>query len=215
MRVLFAEPFYGGSHRDLLDGLRRHSTHEILPLVMEGERWRARMRRGAQYLARDVASIEGTPDLIVATDMLDLPAFLALTRRTLGSTPSMLYMHENQLTYPRIRGTKLNSWFGQINYLSATVADCVAFNSEYHRRDFLAALSTLRSEPNNWLVPDTVEAIEAKSFVLPLGLELSPLDGSRVKDPNGSARVVWNQRWEFDRAPDMFVRVLEKVTAST
>ena len=69
----------------------------------------------------------------------------------------------SQFTYPRIRGTKFNSWFEQLNYLSAAVADGVAFNSEFHRSDFLAALRTLDSQPNNWLLSGAIDGIEARA----------------------------------------------------
>ena len=213
MRVLFVEPFYGGSHRTFLDGLASHSRHEIVPLTLPEGEWRRRMRRGAQELAGAAPAISGDFDLLVATDMLDLPAFLALTRRRFGATPTLLYMHENQFTYPRLRGTKLNSWFGQINYLSALAADAVAFNSDFHRRDVLGALRTLARQPNNWLVPDAIAAIEAKSKVLPIGLELAALDDMRPNPKSKTAHpksplVLWNHRWEFDKAPETFARVI-------
>jgi glycosyltransferase involved in cell wall biosynthesis len=210
MRGLFVEPFYGGSHRTFLDGLIAHADHEIVPLTLPEGEWRRRMRRGAQELSARATELEGEFDYLVATDMLDLPAFLALTRRRFASLPVMLYMHENQFTYPRIRGTKLNSWFGQINYLSACVADDVVFNSEYHRGAFLAALETLASQPNNWLMPESLRAIEAKSRVLAVGVDLRSLDehqpGRRV--PSARKVVLWNHRWEFDKAPETFARVM-------
>jgi glycosyltransferase involved in cell wall biosynthesis len=126
----------------------------------------------------------------------------------------LLYMHENQFTYPRIRGTKLNSWFGQINYISALAADHVAFNSEYHRADFLDALRQLVHQPNNWLNPEAIEIIERKSSVLPVGVELRWLDELRPTTTTPAPPLIlWNHRWEFDKAPAMFVRALQTLTA--
>lgn len=210
-RVLFVEPFYGGSHRAFADGLRRHSSHDFKFLTLPGQEWRKRMRLGSQQLAAEAVELEGGFDLIIATDMLDVPAFLALTRPRFERTPVLLYMHENQFTYPRIRGTKLNSWFGQINYLSALTADHVAFNSEYHRGDFLGALRELVGQPTNWLNPSAIDVIEAKSSVLPVGLELAWLDEMRPEDSNAQnvPLILWNHRWEFDKSPGMFVRALK------
>lgn len=214
MRGLFVEPFYGGSHRAFLDGLVRHSHHDFELLTLPEGEWRRRMRRGAQELAAAASNVTGPFEFLVATDMLDLPAFLALTRPRFSSLPVLLYMHENQFTYPRLRGTKLNSWFGQINYLSACAADAVVFNSEYHRTDFLAALRTLATQPNNWLVPEAIEALERKSFILPVGVELAWLDDHRVEREAGEPPLIlWNHRWEFDKAPDMFARVVERLAA--
>lgn len=211
MRVLFVEPFYGGSHRAFLDGLVRHSRHEFRLLTLPEGEWRRRMRLGAQELAAPAGGLDGPFDLLIATDMLDLPAFLALTRPRFAHVPVMVYFHENQLTYPRVRGTKLNSWFGAMNYLSAAAADRVAFNSEFHRRDFLGALRTLSGQPQNWLLPATIDAIEAKSDVLPVGVELDWLDDAGRPGPartDGAPIVLWNHRWEFDKAPDVFVRAI-------
>jgi glycosyltransferase involved in cell wall biosynthesis len=208
-RGLFVEPFYGGSHRAFADGLKAHSRNKIELLTLAEGEWRRRMRRGAQELAAASRGLPGEFGFLVATDMLDLPTFLALTRSRLGRTPVLYYLHENQFTYPRLRGTKLNSWFGQINYLSACAADRVAFNSAYHRDDFLAALRTLAAQPNNWLVPGAIDEIEARSTVLPVGVELAWLDEHRTpRDPTRPPLVLWNHRWEFDKAPETFVRAL-------
>ena len=171
-RGLFVEPFFGGSHRAFAEGLVAHGGHELELLTLPGREWRRRMRLGAQVLAGKAAEVEGSFDFLLVSDMLDLAAFLALTRPRFERVPVLLFMHENQLTYPRLRGTKLNSWFGQINYLSALAADRVAFNSEYHRQDFLGALEELEQQPNNWLTTDGIGAIRGKSTVLPVGVDL-------------------------------------------
>ncbi len=214
LRILFVEPFYGGSHRAFLDGLVRHSRHRIELLTLPEGEWRRRMRRGAQELAGMAGVLGRKFDLLVASDMLDLPAFLALTRPRFDRIPVLAYFHENQFTYPRIRGTKLNSWFGQINYLSALAADTVAFNSEYHRQDFLGALKTMAGQPNNWLVNERIADIEAKSSVLPVGVELAWLDELHVERAGGTPPLIlWNHRWEFDKSPEMFVRVVKRLAS--
>lgn len=170
------------------------------------------MRRGAQELVSAALELPGDFDFVVATDMLDLPVFLSLTRPRFSGLPVMAYFHENQFTYPRLRGTKFNSWFGQINYLTACTADLVAFNSAFHRDDFLAALRTLASQPNNWLVESQIDSIEAKSCVLPVGVDLAWLDELRSeREPSAPPLILWNHRWEFDKAPETFVRAIESL----
>ncbi len=208
-RILFVEPFYGGSHKAFLDGLQAHSSHEIETLTLPEGEWRRRMRRGGVELAEQARALSGTFGAVVVSDMLDLPVFLALTRPRFGSTPVMAYFHENQFTYPRIRGTKFNSWFGQINYLTSLAAHRVAFNSEFHRDDFLGALRTLAGQPNNWLVPEKIAEIAAKAAVLPVGVDLAWLEGIEPERRRSEPPVViWNHRWEFDKAPEMFERGL-------
>ena len=209
VRGLFVEPFYGGSHRAFLDGLVVHGGHELQVLTLPEGEWRRRMRRGAQELAARAGEAGGTFDYLIVSDMLDLPVFLALTRPRFERMPVMAYFHENQFTYPRIRGTKFNSWFGQVNYLTALAADVVAFNSAFHRDDFLGALRTLAGQPNNWLVAEAIEEIQRKSTVLPVGVELgwiAELGGERHESQPRT--ILWNHRWEFDKGPEMFARVI-------
>ena len=208
-RGLFVEPFFGGSHRAFAEGLVAHGGHELELLTLPGREWRRRMRLGAQLLAERVGEVAGEFDFLLVSDMLDLAAFLALTRPRFERTPVLLFMHENQLTYPRLRGTKLNSWFGQINYLSALAADRVAFNSEYHRDDFLGALEELERQPNNWLTTAGIESIRGKNSVLPVGVDLASLgEGPAAAPAGGSPLILWNHRWEFDKSPEGFVRTV-------
>ncbi|MFN8508765.1 MAG: DUF3524 domain-containing protein [Dehalococcoidia bacterium] len=217
LRVLFVEPFHGGSHAAFAEGLRAHSRHEIVLLTLPEAEWRRRMRLGAQEIAPLALALPGEFDALIATDMLDLGTFLALIRRRFAEVPVLFYFHENQFTYPRIRGTKLNSWFGAMNYLSALAADRVAFNSAYHRDEFVGALRTLDRQPNNWLDPRAIDLIEAKSGVLPVGVELDWLDepGGPVAKPKpqegDDPLVLWNARWEFDKAPDVFARAVRRL----
>lgn len=179
----------------------------------EGE-WRRRMRRGAQELAPLAREVDGQFEFLIVSDMLDLAAFLALTRPRFERVPVLAYFHENQMTYPRLKGTKFNSWFGQINYMTALSADAVAFNSEFHRGDFLRALRSLLQQPNNWLVEDAVGAIEARSSVLPVGVDLRWAAGAVRSDADGPRTILWNHRWEFDKAPELFNRTLHRLKAN-
>lgn len=212
-RALFVEPFYGGSHRSFADGLAGATAHQVDLLTLPGGEWRRRMRRGAQELAIEAARRPADYDALIVSDMLDLPAFLALTRPRFDGLPILAYFHENQFTYPRLRGTRLNSWFGQVNFLTALTADAVAFNSEFHRQDFLEALWQLEAQPNNWLLPGAVERIAAKATVLPVGVDLRRFDDFQRPKDTEPPLVLWNHRWDFDKAPDLFIAVLRDLAA--
>ena len=99
MRVALLSPYDGGSHGVWARGLARHARADIDLLALPARFWKWRMHGGALSLARRYAE-GGSYDRILATDMLDLSTFLALTRRQTAATPAMLYAHENQLTYP-------------------------------------------------------------------------------------------------------------------
>jgi glycosyltransferase involved in cell wall biosynthesis len=172
------------------------------------------MHGGAVTLARVFLEEDRAPDLILATDMLDLAAFLALTRGRTAGTKTVLYLHENQISYPWPEGdpdrsSERDVHYGFVNFTSALAADAAAFNSEYHRAAFLRDLEAfLRAFPDYNEV-GALQAIEAKSFVLPLGLDLGRFDSfRRAARTDGPPLILWNHRWEYDKNPGDFFRAL-------
>ncbi len=233
VRVWALEPYYGGSHRQFLDGLSRHSSHGFSLLTLPGRHWKWRMHGGALTLAdqaRDLLGAAGRPDVFFASDMLDLPVFLTALGAGAGASgpspagpariPSIVYFHENQLTYPLPPGAERDLGYGFKNLTTAVAADIVLFNSAYHRQEFLsAAVELLAAMPD--AIPAWVpEEIAAKSRVLPLGCDLRAFDRHRSRaaadvaagrwgDPAAGPLIVWNQRWEYDKAPEDLFRALE------
>lgn len=203
------EPYFGGSHRDFLVGLAKYSSHRFTLHTLPGRHWSWRMQGGALALARRATEPgEEMPQLLFCSSMLDLPLYQALTYPVTGRIPTIIYFHENQLTYPLPEGSWRDLGYGWKNVMSAVAADRVLFNSAYHRRDFLSALDALIGRLPDCVSPQLVEEIEAKSAVLPLGCDLRRLDAFR---PSGYSSlwkkdaeplVLWNHRWEPDKAPD-------------
>lgn len=224
MNVLALEPWYGGSHRNFLDGLKAHSRHEFFPITMAARFWRWRMHGGAVTMARKVlqALDEGTrPDVVFATDMVNLPAFLALTRPHLGDVPVVLYLHENQLTYPLPPDTSRDNTYAYINYLSCLAADRIVFNSQFHFDEFMEALPALLRAFPDYTHLNTVSEIRQKAMVLHLGMDLQAHDRFRDEYPQPdwgpskrSPIVLWNQRWEYDKNPESFFRVMNRLDDS-
>ncbi len=214
MDILILEPFRTGSHAAWADGYARHSAHGVEVLGLEGRHWKWRMHGGAVTLAREFLAARFDPDVIVASDMLDLPTFLALTRERTAAVKTVVYFHENQLTYPWPErdpdpAVKRDAHYGFMNFTSACAADAAAFNSRYHRDSFLDELpGFLAAFPDHNEI-EWVEKIRRKSSVLPLGLDLSALDRHRVeRKPGGSPLILWNHRWEYDKNPEGFFRAL-------
>ena len=108
LTVLLLEPYYAGSHAAWTDGYAGHSRHQVEKLTLPGRFWKWRMHGAAVTLARRFLRSQLQPNLILASSMLDVTTFLALTRRRTARVPVALYFHENQLTYP-IRPTS-PSW---------------------------------------------------------------------------------------------------------
>ncbi len=150
------------------------------------------------------------PDLILASDMLNLPVFLGLTRRFLGTTPAVLYCHENQLTYPCPPGEKRDLAYGMINWLSMLAADRVLFNSAYHQSEWFDELPRLLKHFPDFTHLEHIPAVRARSSVLPVGCDLRRFDGVRAsRDAEAPPLILWNQRWEYDKDPETFFRALD------
>ncbi len=219
LKILIVEPYFTGSHAAWASGYQAHSRHEVEILRLGGAYWKWRMHGGAVTLARRFMESSLDPDIVVATDMLDLTTFQSLTRSRTATMPMAVYFHENQLSYPwsptdRDVQQKRDKHYGFINYASAMAADAVFFNSEYHRRSFFEELERLlRHFPDHNEI-GSIEKLKEKSAVLPLGMDLGRFDNSGGHVPvasDGATReplVVWNHRWEYDKNPDLFFKSL-------
>jgi glycosyltransferase involved in cell wall biosynthesis len=216
MRICLIEPFYSGSHKRWADELASRSGHEIDILSLPGRHWKWRMHGAAITLARQFAARNQVYDAILASDMLDLTVFLSLLRRECANTPVALYFHENQLLYPwspRDADTKngRDLHYAFINYSSALAADKLYFNSNYHREAFLAALPEFLARYPDFENKETVAQLEAKSETLWLGMDLQAYDAHRVENRGVHSErplFVWNHRWEYDKNPIGFFRIL-------
>jgi len=221
VKIALFEPFMTGSHADWARGYAKYSRHQVRIYALEGKHWKWRMHGGAVTLAHEFLESGFRPDMILATDMLDLSTFLALTRKVTAQLPCAVYFHENQLSYPwspddADPGLKRDAHYCFINYTSALAADAVCFNSEYHRHDFLARLPEfLASFPDHREDRNAAE-IARRSITLPLGMDFSILDkypDRSTDDVNTGAEtdvplIVWNHRWEYDKNPEDFFHAL-------
>jgi len=127
LRVLAVDPFHGGSHRAFLRAVVDHSRHHWTLLVGKPVHWKWRMRSAPLELAeaaRACVEAGGYPDAILCSDMLDLPGWRGLLRDPrILTTPTAVYFHENQWTYPQSSQARVDFHFGYTNLLSALAAD--------------------------------------------------------------------------------------------
>jgi glycosyltransferase involved in cell wall biosynthesis len=224
MKLLLLSPYHGGSHQAWAEGYSRFSNHEIKMLKLPARFWKWRMHGAAITMARRFIDADHKPDIIMTTDMLDLTTFLSLTRTVSCHTPVVLYMHENQLTYPLPadkRSGPMRRQLGErdlhyafINYASMMAADEVWFNSIYHLDSFFAALLKFLKHFPEYNELGSVKKLNEKCQVVPVGIDLKRLDqGNLAKkglfEDAPQPLILWNQRWEYDKNPEAFFSALE------
>ncbi|MFZ0548999.1 MAG: DUF3524 domain-containing protein [Candidatus Promineifilaceae bacterium] len=219
MRILIVSPYHGGSHQAWAEGYREFGRNATTLLTLPARFWKWRMHGGAVTLARQFLEMDETPDLILATDMTDLTTFISLCRHKIGKIPIVLYMHENQLTYPlpdnpdegpmRRQQGERDLHYAFINFASMLTADRILFNSAYHQKAFFDALPNFLKHFPEYNELDLIPQLEAKSNILPVGVNLRRFDGVETADsPKAPPLILWNQRWEYDKNPADFFNAL-------
>ena len=218
MRVLYLEPFHGGSHAAFTAALTRGVPATWTVLTLPGRHWKWRMRGAAPYLAgRYRRQLEEEHDLLFASSYLALQDLVALVP-SLSRIPSVLYFHENQLAYP-VRSEysgERDLHFGFTQLVAAATATRCLFNSRYNMESFLAEGSKLLSRMPDARPMDLLERVEARSSVLPVPLDLPEPPPHALRDPPSvrtgeGPLLLWNHRWEHDKDPETFFGVLAEL----
>jgi len=209
LRVLFIEPFCGGSHRLFAEAVVAHSRHRVETLTLPGSFWKWRMRGAHLSLLRKVRERLGGFDVLLAGGMLSLAELVGALPQLAG-VPKVVYFHENQLAYPVPKGEAPDVHFGFTNLSTALAADRILFNSEFHREEFLGGIARFLKPMPDHRPGGIAEDLRGKSAVVYPGIDCDELDrhrpdGERVARPPS---ILWNHRWEFDKQPEVFFRAL-------
>jgi glycosyltransferase involved in cell wall biosynthesis len=213
MRVLLAEPWFGGSHRSWAEGFAAASAIEVSIVGLPPTLWRWRLRAGAAPLADKIkAHIDQSrswPDCLVVSGLVDVAALLGHLR-----PPSDLlvvtYMHESQLVYPTVDG-RVDGDAVLRNWDSWLASDSVWFNSAYHRNAVVEALPAWVAAQPEPIPSAVVDSVIGRFEVHPVGV--NPPGGVRGT-PGRTPVILWPHRWEPDKAPDVFARAIDKLAVS-
>ena len=209
MKILLLSAYDAVSHRLWREGLVRHlDEHDwtVLSLPPRNFAWRSRGNALSwAFGSREV--LTAGYDRIVATSMVNLAELRGLVPE-LVPIPAIVYFHENQFAYPERLERKEGQNYQFTNIFTALAAQRVVFNSEYNRRTLLEGARWLLKAMPDCVPQGIVDVIEGRSLVLQV-----PLDERcfvpHVKPPDASPlTIVWNHRWEYDKAPERFFNAL-------
>jgi glycosyltransferase involved in cell wall biosynthesis len=218
MKILYIEPFNAGSHARFTRVLTAGIDADWTVLTLPGRHWKWRMRGSAAYFAREHGAALAAPhDLVVTSSYLPLAELVGLCP-ALGAVPRLLYFHENQLAYPlrpEFSGDR-DAHFGFTQMVSALAATACAWSSAFNRDSFIDGARRLLNALPDAAPKDWAAAIERRSLVLPVPLDLPDLPGTTFDEPPACDRgegpvILWNQRWEFDKNPEAFFGTLFKL----
>ncbi len=197
-KILFIEPFHGGSHQVFVRGLISHSSHRIDRVTLPACNWQWRLNGSAAYFARQGIRFEDY-DGIIVSGMLRLCDLKALAGRNFP--PVLVYFHETQLTYPRGENEKKDKDPGipMADISTALCADRIAFNSGFHRDAFLKAVSEYMVKVPDFPLIGIVDEIRDKSMVLYPGMDFHDGTTDLWACKPDIPLVIWNHRWSYDK----------------
>jgi len=208
-RILFLEPFFGGSHKDFTEGFIEHTRHRIDLHTLPARFWKWRLRGAALHFAHKIKNPQDY-EALVTCDMLSLSDLKALWGA--DCPPSLVYFHENQLSYPLAPGENLDLQYGFTDITTALAADRVLFNSQSHYDAFFKLLPGFLRNMPEYRPAWVIDAIKGKSSMLYPGCRFDPATEIELSKEHETPLIVWNHRWEFDKNPKLFFRTLERVS---
>ena len=207
MRILLLSAYDAASHRRWREALvAAFPDYEWKVLTLPARHFSWRIRGNPLSWMDHLPA--GVPTLIVATSMVDLATLKGLCPR-LAKVPAIYYFHENQFAYPRSANQFVSVEPQMVQLYGALAAQRILFNSGFNRDSFLDGVAALMRK-----MPDAVprglrERLAAKAGICPV-----PVAPVAIGPKAGTPLIVWNHRWEYDKAPDLFADAVLAAAAS-
>ncbi|XP_016996177.2 tRNA-queuosine alpha-mannosyltransferase [Drosophila takahashii] len=212
--ILIIEPFYGGSHKQLIDtlieGLQSPPNYEIFSLPAKKWHWRA--RTSALHFAQ-LIPLDHEYRVLFASSVLSLAELIGL-RPDLAKCRKIVYFHENQLVYPVREVKQRDCQYGYNEILTCLAADIVLFNSQFNCTSFLDNVQPFLKIQPDFRIKGIREKIEKKCQVLyfPVRFQRFPSRSAHLEDRE-CLHLIWPHRWEHDKNPKLLAEALCELQA--
>ena len=230
-RILLLSAYDAGSHRRWREQLvlsQPEFEWHVLSLSPRFFRWRI---RGNALTWLNEPLLKESWDLLLVTSMVDLSSIRGF-HPNLAYTPALIYMRENQFAY-LASDEQHNSIDPQmVNLYSAIAAEAVVLNSDWSRRSFLNGIEKLFRRLPDGTPEGALELIAARYRVLPVPIDdrvfhkeagrqnpeaSERLWGNGLESGSCSSppKIVWVDRWEYDKGPDRLLAILQELDRKT
>ncbi len=212
--ILIVEPYFGGSHKQFLLGLKEAVDADYTLLTLPARKWKMRMQLSAPWFAEQVQAMQCDKrgfDTVLCSTFVDVAVLRSLLSNLKGVNGCMrycTYFHENQFVYPGQIEDMNNHQFTSINFNTALVSDALAFNSYYNLESFLENCGRYIKKAADMSLGKSLESIREKCRVLYPGLDFTAIDQASKKRMTTVPTIVWNHRWEHDKNPETFFKTL-------
>lgn len=212
--ILILEPFYGGSHKQLIETIIEcipPSEYEVYSLPAKKWHWRA--RTSALYFSQ-VIPLEHEFKVIFTSSVLNLAELIG-TRLDLMACRKIVYFHENQLVYPVREAKERDCQYGLNQILTCLAADQVIFNSNFNRSSFLESITPFLNIQPDLKLRNLQQKIEPKCEVLYFPIKFHSMPKRLIANEQQTTtnekdclHLIWPHRWEHDKNPKLLVEVL-------
>ncbi|XP_035030895.1 glycosyltransferase-like domain-containing protein 1 isoform X3 [Hippoglossus stenolepis] len=216
--ILLVEPFYGGSHKQLID-LLNENIIDCCVFTLPAKKWHWRARTAALYFSQTIPTCP-TYRVLFSSSVLNLCELVAL-RPDLARLKKILYFHENQLVYPVRKDQERDFQYGYNQVLSCLVADVVVFNSFFNMDSFLLSISSFMKKIPDHRPTNLEQLIRPKCVVLSFPLQFPDVSRlmpkhklvrqQQISDEPHTHRIYFSNRSE-DPHPSTIEHDLEPVS---
>lgn len=200
-QILLLSAYRSDSHAAWSDWLTANLTDFDWQLrQLPGRHFAWRIRGNPLSWLDDIP--QAPPDLILATSMVDLATLKGLHPQ-LANVAAWYYFHENQFVYPASDRQVQSVEARMVQIYGALAADRLLFNSAHNRDTFLAGVDALLEQMPDGIPETVTRRLAPRCDILPVPVESVPAADER--DPR---LIVWNHRWEYDKAPEVFAEAM-------